>query len=106
MPRVAVDENSRLAIRLKPSDKAILMRAAALEHTNLTSFILNTAIVAAQSAIDRAEHLKHGHGASCAFAKARPQSSRPAASRVKRSDRAVHVTSQLRMLARNPRSWI
>ncbi|WP_343685667.1 DUF1778 domain-containing protein [Asticcacaulis sp.] len=57
MPRVAVDDNSRLAIRLKPSDKAILMRAAALEHTNLTSFILNTAIVAAQSAIDRAEHI-------------------------------------------------
>lgn len=57
MPRVAVDDNSRLAIRLKPSDKAMLMRAAALEHTNLTSFILNTAIVAAQSTIDRAEHV-------------------------------------------------
>ncbi|ESQ90967.1 hypothetical protein ABENE_10985 [Asticcacaulis benevestitus DSM 16100 = ATCC BAA-896] len=33
------------------------MRAAAIEHTNLTTFILNTAIEAAQSAIDRAERI-------------------------------------------------
>ncbi len=58
MPRPAVDENSRLAIRLKPAEKAVLMRAAALEHTNLTSFILNNAIEAAQSAIDRAERVR------------------------------------------------
>lgn len=57
MPRPAIDDNSRLAIRLKPAEKAVLMRAAALEHTNLTSFILNNAIEAAQSAIDRAERV-------------------------------------------------
>jgi len=34
-----------------------MMRAAALEHTNLTSFILNTALEAAQSAIDRFERI-------------------------------------------------
>lgn len=57
MPRPAIDDNSRLAIRLKPSEKTVLMRAAAIEHTNLTAFILNTAIEAAQSAIDRAERV-------------------------------------------------
>ena len=57
MPRPAIDANSRLAIRLKASEKAVLMRAAVLEHTNLTSFILSTAIEAAQSTIDRAQRV-------------------------------------------------
>ena len=55
MPRPAVDDNSRLAIRLKPTEKAMLMRAAALERTNLTAFVLNTAIKAAESTIGRDE---------------------------------------------------
>ena len=57
MPRPAIDDNSRLAIRLKPAEKAVLMRAAAIQRTNLTSFILNTAIQAAQTTIDMAEHV-------------------------------------------------
>ena len=57
MPRPAIDDNSRLAIRLKPAEKAVLMRAAAIQRTNLTSFILNTAIQAAQTAIDLAEQV-------------------------------------------------
>ena len=55
MPRPAVDDNSRLAIRLKPEEKAVLMRAAALERTNLTAFILNTAMHAAQKTIEQSE---------------------------------------------------
>ncbi|MEI6439437.1 MAG: DUF1778 domain-containing protein [Alphaproteobacteria bacterium] len=55
MPRLAVDDNSRLAIRLKSAEKAMLMRAAALERTNLTAFVLNTAIKAAETAIERNE---------------------------------------------------
>ncbi|OXE36019.1 MAG: ABC transporter [Phenylobacterium zucineum] len=55
MPRPAIDENSRLAIRLKPSEKAMLIRAAALERTNLTAFVLNTAIKAAETTIERDE---------------------------------------------------
>ena len=55
MPRPALDENNRLALRLKSDQKAVLMRAAALEHTNLSAFVLNTAIQAAQTTIEREE---------------------------------------------------
>lgn len=55
MPRPAIDDNSRLAIRLKPTEKAMLIRAAALERTNLTAFVLSTAIKAAETAIERDE---------------------------------------------------
>jgi len=55
IPRPAVGDNSRLAIRLKPEEKAVLMRAAALERTNLTAFILNTAMQAAQKTIAKSE---------------------------------------------------
>lgn len=55
MPRPAVNDNSRLAIRLKPEEKAMLMRAAALERTNLTAFILNNAMHAALKTIEQSE---------------------------------------------------
>ena len=37
MPR-AIVEDSRLALRVRPDDKATLMRAVALEHTDMTDF--------------------------------------------------------------------
>ena len=40
MPRVAVEENSRMSLRIRPTDKALLMRAVAYEHTDLTDFVL------------------------------------------------------------------
>lgn len=57
MPRVAVENNSRMAIRIRPSDKARLMRAVALDNTDLTDFILRNALRAADEVIDKAEHL-------------------------------------------------
>ena len=42
MPRPAIDDNQRLALRLKPADKAVIMRAVALAQTDMTSFILRT----------------------------------------------------------------
>ncbi|MER2625189.1 MAG: DUF1778 domain-containing protein [Accumulibacter sp.] len=38
MPRAIVEDNSRLALRVRPDDKATLMRAVALEHTDMTDF--------------------------------------------------------------------
>ncbi len=54
MPKAAV-ENNRYAMRIRTSEKARLMRAAALEQTDLKSFILRSALEAADSVIDRAE---------------------------------------------------
>ena len=58
MPRPAVDDNQRLALRLKPADKAVIVRAAALAQTDMTSFILGTVLREAQAVIDEHERLK------------------------------------------------
>ena len=42
MPRAAVNENSRLALRIRAADKALIMRAVALAQTDMTGFILRT----------------------------------------------------------------
>jgi len=57
MPRVAVENNSRVALRIRPDDKARIMRAAALEHTNLTDFILRNVLRAAEAVIGQDEHV-------------------------------------------------
>jgi uncharacterized protein (DUF1778 family) len=58
MPRPAVDDNSRLALRIRPADKAILMRAVALEQTDMTDFILRTALREARAVIEEHERIK------------------------------------------------
>ena len=58
MPRAAVGDNQRLALRLKPADKAVIMRAVALAQTDMTSFILRTVLQQAQAVIDEHERLK------------------------------------------------
>lgn len=58
MPRAVIEDNSRLSLRIKPEDKAVLMRAVALEHTDLTDFVVRTALRAARELIDRAEHVR------------------------------------------------
>ena len=56
MPR-AVADSGRVEIRIDPDVKAKLARAAALEHMDLTAFILRAALPAAQSVIERAERI-------------------------------------------------
>jgi uncharacterized protein (DUF1778 family) len=58
MPRIADPDNSRLSVRIPPDAKAALLRAVALENTDLTSFVLTTALRAAHAVIDQAEHLR------------------------------------------------
>jgi uncharacterized protein (DUF1778 family) len=55
MPRVAVDDNKRLNLRVTPVAKAKLVRAAALRHTDLTDFVTQTALREAESVIAAAE---------------------------------------------------
>lgn len=57
MPALAVKENSRLALRVSPSDKAKLLRAVALAHTDMTDFVLRNALRAADEVIDQAERM-------------------------------------------------
>ena len=58
MPRSAVDDNSRVALRIRPADKALIMRAVALAHTDMTTFILRTALREAQLVIEEHERIK------------------------------------------------
>ncbi|GAB1393010.1 DUF1778 domain-containing protein [Rhodocyclaceae bacterium] len=58
MPRAIVEDNSRLALRIRPADKAKLMRAVAIEHTDMTDFVIRHALDAARKVIDRAERLR------------------------------------------------
>ena len=57
MPRVAIETNSRVALRIRACDKARVMRAAALEQTDLTDFILRNALRAADKVIDHSEQV-------------------------------------------------
>lgn len=57
MPREHI-ESGRVELRLKPEDKAVLARAAALERLDLTSFILRAALPRAQDVIAQSERLK------------------------------------------------
>ena len=57
MPRIAVEDNSRLSLRIRAKEKATLLRAVALQHTDLTDFVLQHALRAAQAVIEEAEHV-------------------------------------------------
>jgi uncharacterized protein (DUF1778 family) len=58
VPRAAVNENSRLALRIRAADKALIMRAVALAQTDMTGFILRTALREAQLVIKEHEQVK------------------------------------------------
>lgn len=57
MPRAAIQGNSRMSLRIRPDDKALLMRAVAYEHTDLTDFVLRNAMQAARAVIAEAERV-------------------------------------------------
>lgn len=57
MPRVAVEDNRRMNLRLRPEQKATLLRAAALKNTDLTDFVLQPALREAQEVIAEAERI-------------------------------------------------
>ena len=57
MPRVAVEDNSRMSLRIRPQEKALLLRAVALKQTDLTDFVLRHALRAAKAVIERADRV-------------------------------------------------
>lgn len=62
MPATAKDDNGRINLRIPQADKALLTRAAALERTDLTGFILRESIPAARRVIEAAEHKQLSSG--------------------------------------------
>jgi uncharacterized protein (DUF1778 family) len=58
MPQIPIESNSRMSLRIPPEEKALLLRAVALQHTNLTDFVVSTAVEAARSVIEQAERVR------------------------------------------------
>jgi uncharacterized protein (DUF1778 family) len=58
MPRLAVEDNDRLSLRIPAKEKALLLRAAALRRTDLTDFVRQHSLNAAREVIQEAEHLE------------------------------------------------
>jgi uncharacterized protein (DUF1778 family) len=58
MPRVAIEDNNRMSLRVRAPEKAQLLRAAALSQTDLTDFVISHAVLAARNVIAAAENLK------------------------------------------------
>ena len=50
-------DNSRMSLRIRAEEKALLLRAAAIQHTDLTDFVIRNALRAAKDVIAEAEHL-------------------------------------------------
>ena len=48
MPRIAVEDNSRMSLRIRAEEKAMLLRAVVLKHTDLTDFVVRHALRAAK----------------------------------------------------------
>jgi len=57
MPRVAVEDNNRMSLRIPAGEKAILLRAAALRRVNLTDFVRQHSLDAARAVIREEEHV-------------------------------------------------
>jgi uncharacterized protein (DUF1778 family) len=57
MARRATEGNNRVELRVRPAEKAILARAAALQHMDLTGFILSRLLPEARAVIERAERV-------------------------------------------------
>lgn len=56
--RAALDDTDRMNIRVKPQVKARLLRAAALRHIDLTSFVTQSALREAETVIAEAAAIK------------------------------------------------
>ncbi|WP_263588886.1 DUF1778 domain-containing protein [Sphingopyxis sp. GC21] len=58
MPRAAIDDNKRMNLRVSAEAKAKLVRAAALRNTDLTNFVMQTALREAEAVIEAAEAVR------------------------------------------------
>ena len=57
MPRVAIEDNNRMSLRIPAEEKAMLLRAAALKHKDLSEFVREHSVDAAKAVIREEEHI-------------------------------------------------
>lgn len=57
MPRVAIEDNSRMSLRIRAEEKTLLLGTIAIQHGGLTNFVVKNAIRAAKDVIAEAEHV-------------------------------------------------
>jgi uncharacterized protein (DUF1778 family) len=58
MPQIPVETNDRMSLRIASEDKLLLIRAAVLQHTNLTEFVIRNVVSAARKIVDENERLE------------------------------------------------
>jgi uncharacterized protein (DUF1778 family) len=58
MPRAAIEDNSRMSLRIRAEEKTLLLRAVAIQHTDLTGFVVSNAVRAAKDVIEESERIK------------------------------------------------
>ena len=57
VPQVPVETNDRLSFRIPSNKKALLIRAATIQHTNLTEFVTRTALSMAKEVIEQNKYV-------------------------------------------------
>lgn len=57
MPRVAIEDNKRMSLRISPEAKSRIARAAALRHADMTNFVTQAALREADAVIAEAERI-------------------------------------------------
>ncbi|PIE37713.1 MAG: ABC transporter [Gammaproteobacteria bacterium] len=55
MPQTPLETNHRMSLRIGAKEKSLLIRAAALEHTNLTDFVIRNVLSAAKRVVEEHE---------------------------------------------------
>lgn len=55
MPQIPAENNDRLSLRIVSEEKSLLLRAAGLQHVNLTEFVICNAVSVARKVIDENE---------------------------------------------------
>lgn len=56
-PETEDTQGDHIELRATPQEKALLMRAAAIEHLDMTSFVMRAVIPAAQELVERIEQV-------------------------------------------------
>ncbi|HHW8868607.1 TPA: DUF1778 domain-containing protein [Salmonella enterica] len=57
MPQIAIESNERLSLRVSKDAKKLIVRAAAIQQTNLTDFVVSNVLPVAQKIVDAAERI-------------------------------------------------
>jgi len=58
MPQIPVETNDRMSLRIASEEKSLLIRAATIQHTNLTEFVTRTMVSVARDVIEQSERVE------------------------------------------------